>query len=137
MKLDTLLLTLKDKIMTKIKKLIEDFEDAMDANLDDEKYFKKDWNEINFDLDFNGVKYFAEMYPLDIYESDTIVLRAYADEDKLDESEFGNGIWFDSDFGIVDGNDELYFDEQDDKHDEILSALLNKAEMLLRTEEII
>lgn len=123
--------------MTKIKKLIEDFEDAMESNLDDEIYFDRDWDIINFDLDFNGVKYFAELYPLDVYESDEMVLRVYSSEDKLPETEYGNGIWFDTGFGWVTGNDELDFEEQDDKHDEILSALLDKAEGLLKAEEII
>ena len=133
MKLDTLLSTLKDKILQKIKKLIEDFEDILYSAI----HFNKEWNNIDFDLELNGVKYYCSIYPLDQEESDTIVLRAYADEARLDESEFGNGIWFDSDLGIVNGNDELFFNDNDDKHEEILSALLDKAEGLLKAEEII
>lgn len=98
-------------------------------------YFRKFWNELNFETKYNNITYYIEVYPLDIYECDTIVIRVY--EDELKEKECGNGIWLDSDFGMVDGNDELYFNDNPIEDTNIETYILKQVYKKLTGEKII
>lgn len=66
-------------------------------------YFKKDWTKVYI----KEGKYKVIAYPLDIDNNDTIVIRIFKDE-----TEQGNGVYIDSDGGVIAGNDELNYEDK-------------------------
>lgn len=76
-------------------------------------YFRKDWTEVCI----KESKYKVIAYPLDIDNNDTIVIRIFKDE-----IEQGNGLYIDSDGGVIAGNDEL--DYEDKNTDELVNKML-------------
>lgn len=85
-------------------------------------YFKKDWTKACI----KEGKFRVIAYPLDINNNDMIVIRIFKDE-----IEQGNGLYIDSDGGVIAGNDELNCE------DKSTDELVNKIFEYLTREGII
>lgn len=104
----------------------------------EEIYFNKEWEEITLESEYKGEIIHVIAYPLDITECDTIVIRAYRDKEHTDENEYGNGLWIDSSMGIIEGNNELYFDTDDEVEEStIMSQLVDEVFTKLNEQHII